>query len=60
MTRVLAIVAAILVSLSGSSGAAKVTVDDLMKLRSIMDVRISPDGAQVAYVVSTPSLGDHS
>ena len=32
------------------------TVDDLMKLRAIVDVRISPDGERVAYVVSTPSL----
>jgi dipeptidyl aminopeptidase/acylaminoacyl peptidase len=31
-------------------------VDDLMKVRSILDVRISPDGESVAYVVSTPSL----
>jgi dipeptidyl aminopeptidase/acylaminoacyl peptidase len=58
MARKLAVAAAILVSMSvsRSAGAAKVTVDDLMKLRSIMDVRISPDGTQVAYVVSTPSL----
>ena len=27
-----------------------------MKLRSIVDVRIAPDGRRVAYVVSTPSL----
>ena len=33
-----------------------VTVDDLMKLRAIVDVRISPDGEHVAYVTSTPSL----
>jgi dipeptidyl aminopeptidase/acylaminoacyl peptidase len=33
-----------------------VTIDDEMKLRSIVDVRISPDGQRVAYVVSTPSL----
>src|SRR3982074_3741385 len=33
-----------------------VTVGDLMGLRSISDVRISPDGRQVAYVVSRPSL----
>src|SRR6266516_378800 len=33
-----------------------VTIDDLMKLRAIVDVRISPDGERVAYVVSTPSL----
>jgi dipeptidyl aminopeptidase/acylaminoacyl peptidase len=32
------------------------TIDDEMKLRSIVDVRISPDGEQVAYVVSTPNL----
>lgn len=33
-----------------------VTVEDLMALRSIADVRISPDGRQVAYVVSQPSF----
>ena len=27
-----------------------------MRVRSITDVRISPDGERVAYVVSTPSL----
>jgi dipeptidyl aminopeptidase/acylaminoacyl peptidase len=31
-------------------------VDDLMKLGSIVDVQISPDGQRVAYVVSTPNL----
>jgi dipeptidyl aminopeptidase/acylaminoacyl peptidase len=31
-------------------------VDDLMKLRSVVDVQISPDGQRVAYVVSTPNL----
>jgi len=36
--------------------AAQVTVDDLMRLSVVSDVRISPDGNQVAYVVSTPSL----
>ena len=36
--------------------AARVTVDDLMKLRTIVDVEISPDGSSVAYAVSTPSL----
>ncbi|MFI5174448.1 MAG: prolyl oligopeptidase family serine peptidase [Terriglobia bacterium] len=36
--------------------AAKVTIDDLMRIRSLSDVRISPDGKSVAYVVSTPSL----
>jgi dipeptidyl aminopeptidase/acylaminoacyl peptidase len=33
-----------------------VTVDDLMHLRSISDVRLSPDGKRVAYVVSTPTF----
>ncbi|MDQ2869735.1 MAG: S9 family peptidase [Acidobacteriota bacterium] len=32
------------------------TVEDLMKVRSIVDVRIAPDGQHIAYVVSTPSL----
>lgn len=36
--------------------ASKVTIDDLMHLRSVVDVRISPDGKRVAYVVSTPSF----
>src|SRR5712692_1131621 len=34
----------------------RVTVDDLMKLRAIVDVQIAPDGQRVAYVVSTPNL----
>src|SRR4029077_6552094 len=32
------------------------TVDDLMRLSSIVDVQMSPDGSRVAYVVSTPNL----
>lgn len=32
------------------------TLDDEMKLRTIVDVKISPDGDRVAYVVSTPNL----
>src|SRR5437867_9943154 len=32
------------------------TLDDEMKMRAVVDVRISPDGERVAYVVSTPSL----
>lgn len=45
---------------AGGTGAAAparpVTVAELMRLRSIADVRISPDGRQVAYVVSRPAL----
>ena len=36
--------------------AAEVTIDDLMRLRTVCDVRISPDGKSVAYVISTPSF----
>lgn len=48
-------------SLLSVSGRAQprlkpVTVDDLMKMRAIVDARIAPDGSRVAYVVSTPSL----
>lgn len=39
-----------------SAEPRRVTVDDLMRLRSISDVRISPDGQLVAYVVSQPSF----
>jgi dipeptidyl aminopeptidase/acylaminoacyl peptidase len=39
-----------------SAERSRVTVDDLMGLRSTVDVRISPDGERIAYVVSTPSL----
>ncbi len=35
---------------------AKVTIDDLMRVRSLSEVRISPDGKRVAYVVSTPTF----
>ena len=33
-----------------------ISVDDLMKLGSIVEVQIAPDGERVAYVVSTPNL----
>ena len=50
---------ALLMTLAAASlpvHAAQVTVDDLMHLRSVSDVRISPDGQQIAYVVSTPTF----
>ncbi len=46
-------------SVSGQTaqvGSRRVTVDDLMTMRAIVDARIAPDGSRVAYVVSTPSL----
>ena len=33
-----------------------VTVDDLMRVRTIVDAKIAPGGDTVAYVVSTPSV----
>src|ERR1700716_937536 len=50
------LLAAATATLARTGGARPVTVDDLMSLRTIVDVRISPDGERVAYVVSTPSL----
>jgi dipeptidyl aminopeptidase/acylaminoacyl peptidase len=41
---------------SAFAGTKPVTVDELMKLRTVTEVRISPDGRQVAYTVSTPSF----
>ena len=49
--------AALVWSSPGPTAASRpIAVDDLMKLRSINDVRIAPAGDRVAYVVSTPSL----
>ncbi|HLA11705.1 MAG TPA: S9 family peptidase [Pyrinomonadaceae bacterium] len=50
------LIGALFLVLAGVSYGAKVTVDDLMKLRFVADVSISPDGQHVAYVVSTPSI----
>src|SRR3989475_5080570 len=44
-----------LLSVSGQSKKL-VTLDDVMSVRSIADVSMSPQGDRVAYVVSTPSL----
>src|SRR5215469_9660537 len=56
MKRILLSATVFLVAAVRASGSARVTVDDLMRVRSILDVRISPDGENVAYAVSTPSL----
>ena len=45
-----------LLCLATRAGPRPVTVDDLMRLRSISDVRIAPDGRRVAYVVSAASF----
>jgi dipeptidyl aminopeptidase/acylaminoacyl peptidase len=52
-------VAAVTALLSGSApapaAARALLLDDLYRLRTVSDPRISPDGAWVAYVVSTPN-----
>jgi dipeptidyl aminopeptidase/acylaminoacyl peptidase len=44
------------ITLTTAQSPRKVTIDDLMALRTINDVKISPAGDQVAYTVSTPSV----
>ena len=49
--------AAVTASLGAASQSPRpVTIDDLMGLRTINDVKIAPAGDRVAYTVSTPSL----
>src|SRR5438132_13875270 len=48
--------AAIALTLAMAASPRPASIDDEMKLRTIVDVRMSPDGSRVAYVVSTPSL----
>ena len=45
-----------IVAAGSAQAPRRVTVDDLMALRTINDVKISPSGDRVAYTVSTPSL----
>ena len=58
--RVIAVLSVILLltalPFAGAQQKKPVTVDDLFKLASIVDVRLSPQGDRVAYVVSRPSL----
>ena len=48
--------ATVTLALPAAQARRPITVDDLMKRRSIVDVQIAPDGRRVAYVVSTPNL----
>src|SRR6187397_2752640 len=52
----LLVVATAAVAVGAQGAGRRVTVDDLMQLRTIVDVKISPDGSRVAYVVSRPSV----
>jgi len=54
--RVLGLVLLALLASEANGQPRPVTVDDEMKFRAIVDVRIAPNGESVAYVVSTPSL----
>lgn len=33
-----------------------VTIDDIMKIRNILETQISPDGSEILYVISEPNL----
>ena len=52
----LAVLAAAITLPVNAQQPRRVTVDDVMALRTINDVKISPAGDRVAYVVSTPSV----
>src|SRR5436853_4702401 len=55
--RIFAAAAVVASVVSGSAQrGGTIGVDELMTLKSIVDVRIAPDGQRVAYVVSTPNL----
>src|SRR5262245_62541602 len=59
-SRVLLVALLLLTSSLSARQLRPVTVDDLMRLRSVFDVRVSPDGSNVAYVVSTPTMVTNS
>jgi dipeptidyl aminopeptidase/acylaminoacyl peptidase len=52
------VAAAVLAALARPAAQPRpaISIDDLMTLRSIVDVQMAPDGQRVAYVVSTPNL----
>jgi dipeptidyl aminopeptidase/acylaminoacyl peptidase len=53
--RIALVTAVVAVSALDAQSISKVTIDDLMGLRTINDVEISPAGDLIAYTVSTPS-----
>ena len=54
MTRSIAAIAVLLISITQDK--KPVTLDDLFRLTSIVDVKISPQGDRVAYVTSKPFM----
>ena len=55
IARIISLLAIAALSVSAQA-PRRVTIDDLMALRTINDVKISPAGDRVAYTVSTPSV----
>ena len=55
IARILSLLAITALTVSAQA-PRRVTIDDLMALRTINDVKISPSGDRVAYTVSTPSV----
>jgi dipeptidyl aminopeptidase/acylaminoacyl peptidase len=56
MSKLTTVAALASIAVTAAAPATKVTVDDLMRLRTIVDAKISPDARVVAFVVSTPSV----
>lgn len=56
MLRYLTSAAFLVASLTVPLAARPVTVDALMELRDVSDVRLSPDGSEILYVVSHPDF----
>ena len=52
----LAAMCGLLFALPLAAGVKPVGVDDLMKIRNVVEARISPAGARVAYVISEINL----
>jgi len=57
MKRVLATIFALLVAVSAFADKRAFTIEDLYRLKSVSDVRLSPDGRSILYTVGTPNLG---
>jgi dipeptidyl aminopeptidase/acylaminoacyl peptidase len=57
-SRVLPLLAVLLLAhdSAGQPATGRVSVDDLMRLRTIVDLEVSPDGARIVYAVSQPSV----
>jgi dipeptidyl aminopeptidase/acylaminoacyl peptidase len=55
-SRVIAAAAAVSALAVHAQPLRPVTVGDLMRVRTIVDAKIAPDGESIAYVVSTPSV----